>query len=125
MFTKPNYVYNLDIPIYKAMEKKNIIKTLSLLVNELNIPLTDQSIKDEIERHPSQGSLLAISDLLKNWCIPNASYKLGFEELLKTEIPLPFVVQLTSGFALVTKFDKDTIIISNEKVYKKQINMDE
>jgi protein-disulfide isomerase/uncharacterized membrane protein len=95
------------------------------LINELHIPVTQQSIEEEIARHPSYQSMLAISELLDNWRIPNAAYKLTFEELADTEIPTPFIARFKKSFVLVTGMDKETITLYNGDSKKEQLTLAE
>src|ERR1700761_8698610 len=95
------------------MKPSNITRMISLLINELHIPVTQQSIEEEIARHPSYQSMLAISELLDNWQIPNAAYRLTFDELMAAEIPTPFIARFKKAFVLVTGMDKDTITLHN------------
>jgi hypothetical protein len=45
------------------MKKDNVTQVLNLFIKNLRVPVTKQSIADEIEKHPNCTSLLAISDL--------------------------------------------------------------
>jgi ABC-type bacteriocin/lantibiotic exporter with double-glycine peptidase domain len=89
------------------MKRYNITRVLSQLIGELHIPITRQSIEEEIALHPNYNSLLAISDILNNWGVPNASYQLDFKELIESEVPVPFVAYLANQeFALVSNLDE-------------------
>jgi hypothetical protein len=69
------------------MENDNTTRVLTRFMVELGIPVTRQSISDELQKHPDYGSLLAYSDVLNNWHVPNAAYQLWFDQL--AEVPLP------------------------------------
>lgn len=95
------------------MQKDNTATVLYQLVKALDINVTQRSIEDETTRHPEPNSLLAVSEMLDHWNIPNAAYKLPPDEL--GQIPVPFVAFfLKRGFVLVTEFDGQHITISNE-----------
>jgi len=51
---------------------------LTWFIKQIGIPVTRQSIVDELQKHPHHSSLLAISDLLNNWHVPDAAYELAF-----------------------------------------------
>jgi uncharacterized membrane protein len=105
------------------MKPSNITRVISLLINELHIPVTQQSIEEEIARHPSYQSMLAISELLDNWRIPNAAYKLTFEELADTEIPTPFIARFKKSFVLVTGMDKENITLYDGNGKKEKLSL--
>ena len=69
------------------MQKDNAAQVLYLLVQALNIPVTRQSIDDETAKHPNHTSMLALSELLDHWRIPNAAYNLTFPALTAALVP--------------------------------------
>lgn len=98
------------------MRKDNFTQVLKRFVHQLNIPVTAQSIENELTIHPEYNSLVAISDVLNTWHVPNAAYQLTFDELLDTEIEDPFIAfVLEKEFALVSYLDRSHAVISNEK----------
>jgi uncharacterized membrane protein/glutaredoxin len=108
------------------MKRYNITRVLSQLIGELHIPITRQSIEEEIALHPNYNSLLAISDILNNWGVPNASYQLDFKELIESEVPVPFVAYLANQeFALVSNLDERYAVVSNERWNKYKLPIDD
>jgi len=110
------------------MESDNITRVINLLIKELRIPVTQQSIEEEIAKHPEYQSMLAISDMLNHWRIPNAAYELTFEELAAAGITGPFIAHLPSKnrqFILVKRMDERQAIIINENGKKQQLSIDE
>ncbi|MDB5029327.1 vitamin K epoxide reductase family protein [Mucilaginibacter sp.] len=108
------------------MEKDNITQVLNLLIGELRAPVTCQSVEEELARHPKYATLLAFSDLLNNWRIPNMAYKLTYEELLAAEVPVPFVAYLNNAkFALITHITNNQVIISNDTWNRHKLGIDE
>ena len=106
------------------MRNNNTSQVLNLLVKELQIPVTRQSIDDELLKHPNADSMLAISELLTNWEIPNASYEVTFEEL--PLVPLPFIAYLKKDkFVLVRSINDKQVVLSNETWKQKEITTDE
>jgi uncharacterized membrane protein len=95
------------------MQKDNTSVVLYQLVQALDIPVTRQSIEDETAKHPEYSSLLAISELLNHWRIPNAAYHLSFEEL--PQVPVPFVVFFQKKkFSLVIRLNEQQATVLNE-----------
>jgi len=92
------------------MKKDNITHVVGLLINALKIPVTQQSIEDELQKHPEHNSLLAISDLMNTWKVPNASYNLSLEDL--SDVPKPFIAHLgKAGFVLVSEINENSICV--------------
>ncbi|MEO8948262.1 MAG: thioredoxin domain-containing protein [Mucilaginibacter sp.] len=107
------------------MTPNNITAVLTRFIVALNIPLTRKSIDDELQRHPDYNSLLAFSDLLNNWRVPNASYQLTYDEILANEVPAPFIVHFKDKqFAVVESIDTEKVIVSNEKWNKHTMKID-
>ena len=86
------------------MENDNATRVLTQLIAELGIPVTRQSISNELEKHPDYGSLLAFNDVLDRWHIPNAAYQLKFDQL--ADVPLPFIAHLSKReFGVISRLD--------------------
>jgi len=99
----------------------NTIRVITFLVEELHIPVTRQSISDELQKHPHYPGLLAISDVLNNWNVPNASYELTFEEL--ANVPCPFIVYLHNNeFTLVYSLNDKEAIVSDENTKTRAVS---
>ncbi|MEO6523819.1 MAG: cysteine peptidase family C39 domain-containing protein [Mucilaginibacter sp.] len=106
------------------MINSNIARVTKLLVDDLKIAITRQSINDELQRHPHPNSMLAISDVLANWGIPNAPYELSVNEL--TMLPVPFIAYLKSGkFVLISTMSDNEVIVSNEVWHRKLFSIDD
>jgi uncharacterized membrane protein/glutaredoxin len=98
-------------------DNNNIIQVLHLLIQELKIPVTQTSIESEVSKHPEPSSLLAISELLNNWLIPNAAYQLTFDQLITAEIDGPFIAfysKIKIQFVIVNSFGKDNVVLSDQ-----------
>jgi len=98
------------------MPSDNIAAVFTKFAKQINLPLNESEIYDELLIHPEYPSLLAISDILKAFNIENAAYHVKKDDLL--EVPVPFIAQtfLNNGeFLLVSKFDNETVTVSNEK----------
>ncbi len=80
-------------------------------INALKIPVSRQTVIDELQKHPDYGSMYAYSQLLDDWNVPNAAIKLPFERL--EEIGKPFIAYTAiKKFALVKFFRPDKVILS-------------
>ena len=92
----------------------------------MNIPVTRESIENEMQKHPFAFSLLSLSDLLDNWDIPNAAYRVPIGELTKNEISLPFVACLKQEeFVLVNQIDENGITLSNHRWKNHRLSISE
>ncbi|MES2266949.1 MAG: FkbM family methyltransferase [Bacteroidota bacterium] len=80
-----------------------------------------QSLND----HPDNPSLLALSDTLSQYGIPNRAFKLTFTQL--SELSLPFVAYVTSDkgeYILVTAMDAQNATITNRNCYQVPMVLD-
>ena len=101
-------------------------RVIKLIVKLLGIPVTRTSIAAELQRHPDPSSLVAISDLLDLWLIPNAAYNVSIKEILEAEMPLPFVACFKEGeFALVTQINTKNAVLSNDRWENHELEISE
>jgi uncharacterized membrane protein len=106
------------------MEKDNPTLVLTRFMAALEIPVTRQSISDELGKHADYNSMLAFSDVLDRWNVPNVAYKLEFEEL--SDLPLPFIAFLSKRqFGVVTQLDDSKVTVSHHKWANKVFTVDE
>nr|GFC76542.1 hypothetical protein [Tanacetum cinerariifolium] len=59
------------------------------LVQQLRLPIARHRVYEELHRHPDHPSLLAFSDVLHAWGVPNGAYKVGEDDL--PDLPTPFL----------------------------------
>jgi uncharacterized membrane protein len=98
------------------MTNDNSTVVLYRLIKKLKIPVTRESVATEMQRHPFAFSLLSISDLLDNWDVPNAAFRVPVGELIKNKIPLPFIACLKQDeFVLVSHINENGVTISNNR----------
>lgn len=107
------------------MKKDNTSNTLTYFINRLSIPVTRQSITDELQKHPEHSSLLAISDLLNNWNVPNAAYEFTIDELLSAKLPTPFIAYFGSKIAVIDHLDENHVVITRDSWRKHKLEIDE
>jgi hypothetical protein len=106
------------------METDNTTRVLTRFIAALAIPVTRQSINDELQKHPEYNSLLAFSDVLDHWRVPNGACQLTVEQL--AEVPLPFIAHLSKKeFAVVTALNEKQVTVSNERWNGKVLPMEE
>lgn len=96
------------------MENDNSTKVLTKFVAGLNIPVTRQSISEQLEKHSDYDSMLAFSEVLDYYKVPNAAYRLKPDQLV--DVPVPFIAHLTQRrFGVVTAYDDKQVKLSDEK----------
>jgi len=105
------------------MRNNNTTEVLTRFIAALKIPVTRLSIRNGLNTHPDNNSLLAFSDLLNGWNVPNAAYQLSFNQL--KEVPLPFIAFISKReFAVVTSFDENQATLYNQNYNNKQVPID-
>ncbi len=108
------------------MKQTNSFAVLSYLIRHYSIPVTKTSIESELEQHPYRENLFAISDVLNNWKIPNAAFRLDAGALQK--IPLPCLAHLNrpyGEFTVIHQVHDNQIEISNGRSGKKWLSRDD
>jgi len=96
------------------MQKDNATQTLIKLTEALKIPVTRKTLTEELERHPDYESLAAFSDVLDRIKVPNAAYRLTFEQL--SDLPAPYIAHLSrKEFGVILQFDSSGVIVTNER----------
>lgn len=124
------YVINSYIPLILLlnliMNLDNTTSVLTQFIRKLDIAVTRKTIDDELQKHPNYNSLLAISDVLNNWNVPNAAYELTLDELLEAEISDPFIAFFAGKeFVVVSHLDSNSAIVSNQKWNNHKLSIDE
>ncbi len=86
------------------------VEVINLLIEHLQVTVTNTSVREQLQIHPDYPSLLSLSDTLDTWHIQNAALKLQPEQF--KELEAPFVAHLYSNdgeFVLVTSLDKENV----------------
>ncbi len=81
-------------------------------VQQLNIPVTDISIRESIEQNPFYPSLYSLSNTFSKYKIDTIAFEVNEEQLAQVETPFVAYMQtLTTGkdFVLITKKDNDSV----------------
>lgn len=103
--------------------KTNSLSVIQYLLKYLKIKITKTSLVKELQKHPNDLSLLAISDTLSHWHIANAAYRIGIYNL--PALPLPFIAHVSSNggeFVLIEKIGDHFVTVSNEHFKNYQID---
>jgi ABC-type bacteriocin/lantibiotic exporter with double-glycine peptidase domain len=86
----------------------NSTATVYKLLNRLRVPVTQVTFREELESHPDHPSLLAISDVLRQWEVHNSAYRVGVDEL--NQVVCPFIAHLSANgeeFVMVQSIGND------------------
>jgi uncharacterized membrane protein/glutaredoxin len=104
----------------------NSVAILSHFISELKVPVTFESIKIALAEHPDNSSLLAISDVLTSFKIPNISVKVSAENLINLTCPFIAISNLEE-FIVVDDInvDKKKVVISDIKVKRRSVQLEE
>ncbi|WP_183574658.1 vitamin K epoxide reductase family protein [Mucilaginibacter sp. X5P1] len=97
------------LPLFES--KSNAFRTAKLLLEILNVKISDTTLKKEIEEHPDYPSLLSISDVLNTYHVENLSVKFQHDQFVN--IPTPFITPI-----------KDSKIITDSLTVVKEITAD-
>ena len=95
----------------------NAIAVPSLLLKALGVKFNQTSLTQLLEDHPHFPSLLAISDSLTAWGIPNQTYQIAKEDFNEDELLFPFIAATnTNGgsFVLVNKIENGLVYTDRE-----------
>lgn len=74
---------------------ENTINTLNSFVSVLDIKVSKYEVLQKVKEHPEPGSILCVSDCLRDWKIPNAVIKVKKDDL--NNLPLPYVTVINDG----------------------------
>lgn len=72
--------------------EKNAYDALVYLTQTVRLPITAMSVKKQLYLHPDFPSLLAMSDVLTEWKVPNIASRVSKDQLV--DIPLPAMAYL-------------------------------
>jgi uncharacterized membrane protein/predicted double-glycine peptidase len=97
------------------------------LLKYLSVNIHPDKIVEEMEKHPDNPSLLAISDVLSNFNIDNLAFKAEIDEL--SQVPCPFIAHTKTddgdSIVVVNRLEKNHIYFSTEKWNKKRLTIEE
>jgi len=99
-------------------KQANAVAILTLLIKKLRVPVSPSTIKKDLESHPEYPSLLALSDCLTSWKIPNEAYRLDKQAFKAEELSYPFIAHLSDEggrFILVHEINDGRIKYNDER----------
>lgn len=106
----------------------NAVAVPRLLLRELGVKVSGESLKEKLEEHPDFPSLMAVADCFEEWNISNLAYRIPKEKYKPEDLQFPFIAQLPSNggqFILVHRIEKGSVIYSDEQSNKKNITEEE
>jgi uncharacterized membrane protein/protein-disulfide isomerase len=86
------------------------------LLRKLSVHVNPDEISDELNKHPDYPSILAVSDVLTNFNIPNSAFRIEHEEI--EQLPCPFLAHVhdeSDKLILVTSVDGQFLRVFDEK----------
>lgn len=96
---------------------KNSFLITKKILELLGIPHTSNYLKEVLDSHPEQESLLSISDTLANYKVETLAVQIGADKL--DQLPLPCVVQIKGDhhpyFSCLLDVSEDSVEYSDIK----------
>ena len=89
---------------------ENTVAVLITLLQKLQVKVTNSTVNETLQQHPSYPSILSISDSLKKWSVDNIVSKLDAEQL--SQLSFPCIVHLNAGggsFVILTAVNDNNI----------------
>lgn len=106
----------------------NAVEVPRLLLKELGIKISAQTLINRLEDHPDFPSLMAVSDCFNEWHISNAAYRIAKEEYKAEELQFPFIAQTPANggsFILIHQIANGKVVYSDENFKRKEIDEEE
>lgn len=104
--------------LFSSASKVNAVAVTGLLLKKLNVKFSNEGLQQVLEDHPEYPSLLAISDCLTEWQVPNQAYKIAKEDYVVEELEFPFIAHSGANggnFTLIHSIKNGEVNYSNEK----------
>lgn len=98
-----------------------VVNSTITFLKLLNVKVSSVMVDNTLHKHPDYPSLLAVSDSLQEWNVPNATFKMEPHRI--DEIPVPFLAYLPDSLApltVVTNVNVDKITCYTDD-YKKPV----
>lgn len=102
-------------------KKTNSESVLNTLLKALKIRVSPFTVKSCVNDHPSNLSMLSISDCLTDWNVPHEAYKIETKNIKLETFKFPFVAHLKHGGGRFIKVDgaaNGKVFYSNEETRK-------
>ncbi|WP_199138431.1 cysteine peptidase family C39 domain-containing protein [Pedobacter sp. ASV12] len=104
--------------LFSSASQANAVAVTALFLKKLKVKFTNDGLQQVLEDHPEYPSLLAISDCLTEWHIPNQAYKIAKEDYSVEELEFPFIAHSAmngGNFMLIHAIKNGKVTYSNEK----------
>lgn len=105
-------------------QKENAIAILAALVKKLNVPVSSQTIDTCLHDHPDYPSLLALSDCLSEWKMPNSAYQISKVDYDPTGLSFPLIAhfQESGQFMLISSIINGIVTYTDERKSNKTMS---
>lgn len=97
--------------------KPNPVAVTELLLEQLHVKVNSGTLQQTLEDHPEYPSLLAISDCLAEWQVPNQAYQIEKSEFDADEMEFPFIAHCNNNggsFMLAHEIAGAKVVYSDE-----------
>lgn len=102
-------------------KQPNVIAVTALLLKALKVKISSTTLTNSLLDHPEYPSLLAVSDCLREWHVPNQSYNIAKADYDPSDLEYPFIAHSKANggcFMLVHDIIDKKIIYSDEQKEK-------
>jgi protein-disulfide isomerase len=95
--------------------KENAVAVLIALIKKLNIRVSSGTIQNCLNDHPDYPSLLALSDCLTEWKMPNSAYQIDKNEYDPADLSFPLIAHLQKSgqFILINSIANGRVIYTD------------
>jgi protein-disulfide isomerase len=96
--------------------EENPVAILVAFIKKLNVNVSSLTIKSRLQDHPDYPSLLALSDCLTEWKIPNSAYQIDKNEYNPADLTFPLIAYLQKGgrFILINTISNGIVNYTTE-----------
>ena len=99
-----------------------LVNVAQQICKQLNLKITNDTVRDTILSHPDYPSLLSVSDSLNKWNIDNAAIRISAQDI--DTLPEPFIGYAGGELKVVTKLEADHIYYLDSSGKKKMEDRD-
>ncbi|NQX40835.1 Thioredoxin [Pedobacter steynii] len=99
-------------------KQANATAVLCQLLKNLGVPVSRFTIKNDLENHPEYPSLLAFTDCLDSWNVPNEAYQLHPNEVNTDDFTYPLIAHIKGEggrFLLIHEINNEQVKYADEK----------
>ncbi|WP_208111036.1 cysteine peptidase family C39 domain-containing protein [Pedobacter duraquae] len=111
--------------MFKFLEtsQPNVIAVTKILLKALRVDVSPATIAISLQDHPEYPSLLAISDCLTEWSLPNQSYNITKDDYDPADLEYPFIAhsRVDGGYFMVVHNIADKQVTYSDEQSQKAI----